>query len=65
MILEDPTNRQIIEYTFGGQLNEWDLHYTGFTPEILEEDLESAGFTIDSLAPNSSIECWATAQKAR
>lgn len=59
MILADPRDRQIVEYAFGGQLNEWDYHYNGFTPEILEEDLEMAGFVVDSLAPNSSIEVWA------
>ena len=61
-ILKDPFNKQIVEYAFGGQLNEWDFHYNGFTPEILNEDLVDAGFTVLSLAPNSSIECWA--QKA-
>lgn len=59
MILEDPSNRQIVEYAYGGQLNKWDFHYNGFTPDILEEDLTEAGFAIKSLEPNSSIECWA------
>lgn len=58
-ILSQPTNRQIIEYAFGGQRNEWDYHYNGFTPNILHEDLEAAGFKILNLAPNSSIEVWA------
>lgn len=57
-ILKDPFNRQIIEYAFGGQLNEWDFHYNGFTPEILNEDLVEAGFTVLSLVPNSTIESW-------
>lgn len=57
-ILANPMNRQMVEYAFGGQLNEWDFHYNGFTPEILAEDLILAGFTIDELKPNSSIECW-------
>jgi hypothetical protein len=61
-IATDPTNRQIVEYAFGGQLNEWDFHYNGFTPEILKEDLENAGFKVVDLAPNSSIECWAEKQ---
>jgi hypothetical protein len=63
MILEDPFNRQIVEYSFGGQLNEWDYHYNGYTPEILDEDLVDAGFIVNELKPNSSIECWATAFK--
>jgi len=58
-ILQDPYNRQIIEYAYGGQRNEFDYHYNGFTPNILHEDLETAGFKILLLVPNSSIECTA------
>ena len=58
-IIENPSNRQIIEYAFGGQLNKWDFHYNGYTPQILEEDLNQAGFDIEFLHPNSSIECMA------
>jgi hypothetical protein len=57
-ILSNPRDRQMVEYAFGGQLNEWDFHYNGFTPEILRDDLEAAGFIVDELHPNSSIECW-------
>lgn len=59
-IISNPKNRQIVEYAFGGQKNEWDYHYNGFTPEILDEDLKLAGFKVDELRPNSSIECWAS-----
>lgn len=59
-IISDSFNRQMVEYAFGGQLNEFDFHYNGFTPEILREDLILAGFTVDELNPNSSIECWAS-----
>lgn len=58
-ILRNPSNRQIVEYAFGGQLNEWDYHYNGYTTQILKEDLEWAGFRVESMADNSSIECWA------
>jgi predicted SAM-dependent methyltransferase len=58
-ILSDSTNRQVVEYAFGGQRNEWDYHYNGFTPLILHEDLVKAGFEVEQLLPNSSIECWA------
>lgn len=58
-ILSNPMNRQMVEYAFGGQLNKWDFHYNGFTPEILHEDLAIAGFKVDELLPNSSIEAWA------
>lgn len=58
-ILSNPLNRQMVEYAFGGQLNEWDFHYNGFTPEILHEDLSLAGFEVAELHPNSSLEGWA------
>lgn len=58
MIIEDPTNRQIVEYAYGGQHNKWDFHYNGFTPDILIEDLEAVGLKVMELRPNSSIECW-------
>lgn len=58
-IIQNPRDRQIIEYAFGGQLNDYDYHYNGFTPEILFEDLTNAGFDVVDLVPNSSIECWA------
>lgn len=56
-IIQDPLNRQVVEYAFGGQLNKWDFHYNGFTPEILAEDMTDAGFYVESLQPLSSIEC--------
>lgn len=59
-ILKDPLNRQIVEYAYGGQLNQWDFHYNGFTPEQLAYDLNRAGFVVDNLVTNSSIECTAT-----
>lgn len=58
-ILKDPLNRQIVEYAYGGQLNPFDYHYNGFTPDILAQDLINAGFTVEGLEPNSSIECHA------
>lgn len=58
MLAANPRDRQVVEYAYGGQHDKWDFHYNGFTPEILEEDLMKAGFTVQSLEPNSSIECW-------
>lgn len=58
MILRDPYDMQIVEYAYGGQIDQYDFHYIGFTPEILSVKLLDAGFTIQSMAPNSSIECW-------
>ena len=36
---------EAVYYAFGGQLDEWDFHKTGFTPTILEKTLTEAGFT--------------------
>jgi predicted SAM-dependent methyltransferase len=57
MIIRNPRDRQIVEYAFGGQIDEYDFHYMGFTPEILEEDLMATGFGIIELLPESSIVC--------
>lgn len=59
-IVKNPLSRQVVEYAFGGQLNEWDFHYVGFTPDILIDDLITAGFRVDDIRPNTSIECWAS-----
>lgn len=58
-ILKDPLNQQIVEYAYGGQHNEYDYHYNGFTPEQLAYDLVATGFTVDEIKPLSSIECTA------
>lgn len=57
-ILRNPLDKQIVEYAFGGQLNEWDFHFNGFTPDILAVDLLEAGLEVTELRPHSSIECW-------
>lgn len=59
-ILQDPSNHQIVEYAYGGQLNDYDFHYTGFTPEILVDYLATSGFVVDEIKPESSISLWAT-----
>lgn len=59
-IVLDPSNRQFVKYAYGGQHNDFDYHFNGFTPNVLDEDLKAAGFEIKSLMPNSSIECWVT-----
>lgn len=59
-ILRDPGSRQIVKYAYGGQLNRWDFHYNGFTPDILISDLIDAGFRLDDIKPNTSIQLWAT-----
>jgi hypothetical protein len=58
-IVKNPLDRQVVEYAFGGQLNEWDFHYNGFTPDILVMDLISSNLYPTEVHPNSSIELWA------
>lgn len=57
ILLFEEKEREAVYYAFGGQEDQWDFHKTGFTPNILREELEKAGFTIDFLHDNSSIEC--------
>lgn len=44
LCLVEGKDREAIYYAFGGQLDQWDFHKTGFTEKILEEDLRLAGF---------------------
>lgn len=59
-LVRNPLSRKNVEYIFGGQRNQWDFHYNGFTPQILIDDLIEAGFKLKELRPNSSIEAWVT-----
>ena len=52
---------EAVYYAFGGQLDEWDYHKYGFTPDILFNKLTSAGFGEIQIYDGSSIE--ATARK--
>jgi len=42
-------DRAIQQLFYGGQVNEWDFHYNGFTPRIFEEDFERLGFDVVSI----------------
>lgn len=53
-------DRDAVYYAFGGQLDQWDFHKTGFTPKILQEELEKAGFKDINIQPASSISAWMT-----
>ena len=44
-------------YCFGGQLDEFDLHKQGFTPNRLKNLLQEAGFALLSCDDESSITC--------
>lgn len=48
---------QGIHYAFGGQLDDWDFHKTGFTPRITKKLMKQAGFTIIHFEPGTSIVC--------
>lgn len=56
----DGKERDAVNYCFGGQLNEWDFHKTGFTENILTEELSLAGFRDIRVQNASSLSAWAT-----
>lgn len=43
-LLMEGKQREAVYYAYGGQLDEYDFHKTGFTLQILKEELEKAGF---------------------
>jgi predicted SAM-dependent methyltransferase len=46
-----------VHYAFGGQLDEYDIHKTAFTPKILKKRLEENGFKVESIDNLTSITC--------
>lgn len=46
-------------YAYGGQLDEFDYHKTGFTVNRLKQLLEKNGFTVAKMFESTSIECLA------
>lgn len=59
LLLEDK-EEQAVNYAFGGQLDQYDYHKTGFTPKLLQKLLEGNGFKVQTLVPGTSITCFAT-----
>lgn len=51
--------REAVYYCFGGQLDKFDFHKTGFTPNILREELEKAGYRDIQIQDGSSLSVWA------
>lgn len=49
--------KEAVYYCFGGQLDEFDLHKTGYTPNILKERLLEAKFALLTLTDETSISC--------
>ena len=56
------TDEMAIHYCFGGQLDEFDYHKTGYTAKILRKYLEDSSFEIVDFYDGSSIECEAIAK---
>jgi predicted SAM-dependent methyltransferase len=48
-----------VHYAFGGQLDQYDYHKTGFSPKILRKLLEENGFVVLQMIDGPSIECHA------
>ena len=46
---------EFIDRVYGGQEDAFNVHYTGFTPESLKEELYKAEFTQVNILPNT---CW-------
>ena len=50
-------DERAVYYIFGGQLDKYDYHKTGFTVDILTRLLTNNGFAITELKEKTSIEC--------
>lgn len=55
LVLNEFRDEEAVYYAFGGQLDQWDFHKTGFTPSILYKALIAAGFVDIKIIDNSSI----------
>ena len=42
-------DRGIMQLFYGGQVNEYDFHYNGFTPRIRRDDLVQRGFSVEDV----------------
>lgn len=50
-------DEEAVTYAFGGQLDQWDYHKTGFTHRILKNKLESSGFNHIEIQDMTSLVC--------
>lgn len=57
-LVAEGKDREAVYYAFGGQKDEYDYHKTGFTPKILREELEDAGFQNIEISGNDSLCAW-------
>lgn len=56
-LLRSGQDEMAVHYCFGGQLDEFDIHKTAFTPKILQKRLEENGFKVEKLLNQTSITC--------
>ncbi len=54
-LLSEGRDEEAVLYCFGGQLDKYDFHKTGFTPKILKRLMEQAGFSALSVEANTEI----------
>lgn len=59
-LLLEGKQREAVYYAYGGQLDEYDFHKTGFTYQILKEELEKAGFRNIEISGSDCLLAWAT-----
>lgn len=55
LVVNEGRDEDAIYYAFGGQLDEWDFHKTGFTDSILHKELAAAGFSDIQITQSSSL----------
>lgn len=48
-------DRAIQQLFYGGQVNEWDFHYNGFTPRIFADDFSKLGFDEVSIKRGAEV----------
>jgi len=54
-LLGEGRDEEAVLYCFGGQLDEFDFHKTGYTPKILKRYMEQAGFSAVSIDVKTEI----------
>jgi len=55
LIREEKDDEQAVAYAFGGQLDKYDFHKTGFTKSIIKKRLKEAGFKEIKIDPKHSL----------
>ena len=56
-LITSGNDEMAVHYAFGGQLDQYDYHKTGFSLKILKKLLETNGFTILRMIDGTSIHC--------